>query len=69
MADIKDGKAQTVRDILDEIESIEVTLESEEEKYKREIAHLNEVHRKEMEKLKQELKIKRKELKDGLSMQ
>jgi len=63
-----DGKAKTMRDILAEIESIEATIESEEEKYKREMDHMEEEQRKKLEKLKQELKIKRKELKDGLSM-
>ena len=31
-----------MRDILDELEDIEATMESEEEKYKREIANLKE---------------------------
>ena len=65
---MKDGKTQTMQDILDEIESIEATIESEQEKFKREIAILNEEHRNEMEMLRQKLKIKRKELKDGLTM-
>ena len=35
-----------MRDILDELEDIEATMESEEEKYKREIASLKEEQKK-----------------------
>ena len=65
---MKDGKTQTVLNILDEIESIEATMESEEDTYDKEIAGLKEEHQKEMDKLRQKLKIKRKELKDGHNM-
>jgi len=67
-AENNDEKARTMRDILDDIETIEATIELEEEKFNREIVHKKEVQGKEMEKLKKKLKIKRKELKDGLSL-
>ena len=58
----------TLKEIVDEMDVIETTMASEEEKYKAKITDLEGKHKDQMEKMRKKLKIKREELKSHLDI-